>query len=159
MYVDFGTQHLGGDERTDVEPYAVIEVWIPSDRLLAHLLPAHVDVVRRHTVEDQFEPSLQFQRRREARIRACPTRVCLVLLPLYPCPKDGERELLQRAMAEPMIIDYRGEPVLATVPDVPQERPVVEDADVLRKEDIPQPIFKPTALAAGIGDEGAFEGA
>jgi len=158
MYVDPGTQHFGRDERADVEPYAVMKIWIPSDRLLTHPLPAHVYVVRWRAVEDQLEPSLQIQRCGEARIRACPTRVCLVLLPLYPCPKDGERQLLQSAMVEPMVIDYRGEPVLAAVPDMPQEGPVVEDADVLRKEDIPQPILKPTALAAGIGDKGALKG-
>src|SRR5438552_18937430 len=40
-------QYPRGDKRADVQPYAVVQVRLPAERLALHRLPAHLDVVRR----------------------------------------------------------------------------------------------------------------
>lgn len=52
-------QHVGHDERADIDPNAVVQVWVPSDGLLVDGLPAHEDVVGWLACEDEFQFALQ----------------------------------------------------------------------------------------------------
>ncbi len=48
-----------GQKRADVQPYAIVQVGFPADRLLVQRLPADEDVVGRLAVADQFQLLLQ----------------------------------------------------------------------------------------------------
>ena len=141
-------QHARLDERADVQAHAVVQIRLPPDRLLVQLLPPHVDVERRLTLEDRLELALQAQRGRQPSLGAGHLVAHLGALALDPVLTEiGVGQLLQRLAVEPVVVHQRREPVALAVPDVPDERPVPEQRAVLLEELVPQPVGKVLLLA------------
>ncbi len=150
MHVHLCPKYSGVNERPDVETDTIVDVGLPPDGLLGHPLPPHVDVIGWRTIENQLESALKILGGGKARIRAGPFCTSLMFLAVDPCAKRSERELFQSPSVELVVIDDSREPVFTTVPDMPQERPVVENPHVLGKERVSEPVVQPPVLASCI---------
>ena len=65
---------------------------------------------------------------------------------------DDEPQALQRLVIQNVVVDQAGEAVLATVPNVPDERAVVEPPAMLLEEAVAEPVVERRPRpAAGIG--------
>ena len=123
---------LGPHEWADVQADAVVDVGVPANWLRVQRFPPDEDVERRFALQDALKLALQIERGGEAGVRAVLALPLLRPLPFDPVVQVGVGERFQRAAAlsaggrETVVVDQRVETVLATVPDVPDERPVVE---------------------------------
>jgi hypothetical protein len=52
-------QDLGGQERTDVQAHAVVEVRVPADVLLDQGLPEDKDVIGLLALQDELQPAFE----------------------------------------------------------------------------------------------------
>ena len=106
-----GVERLGGDERAEVEPDAVVDVWIPADGLLVERLPADEQVEGRFAGKDVFELDAQVFRGRDAGVGALNPGLLRLALGVDPFAEIGEDEFIQRALAgavpggEPVVVD------------------------------------------------------
>ena len=123
---EFAAQDAGGDEGPDVEAHAVVEVWLPADGLLVQRLPAHVDVVGRLAVADQLQLLFELQRGDETALRAGLAGITSRALVADPGAQIGVDQLVQRGPVQFVVVDQRVEAVFAAVPNVPDERAVLE---------------------------------
>ena len=146
-------QHTGCDERSNVHPYAVVEVRVPADRLLVQRLPAHVNIVGRLALADQLELLLQLLRGEQSALR--PRYSLLVLGPLSgdPVSQIGIGQPVEGVVVEFVVVDEGREAVPPAVPDVPDERSVMEQPAVLGEEAIAQPLLERLADEADLGQE------
>ena len=78
--------------------------------------------------EDGYESALEVAGGGEAQVGAGLAGAGGGLLGLDPGPEVGVDQALQQSVVEPVVVDERGEAVLPAVPDVPDERAVVEEA-------------------------------
>ena len=84
----------------------------------------------------------------EARVGAFDAGLLVGALAVDPVAEIGVDQLFQRAPAfavrrgEAVVVDERMETVAPPVPDVPDERALVEQLAMLRKETIAQPVIK-----------------
>ena len=154
-----GVQRACGHERADVHPHAVVDVRVPADRLLVQWLPAHEDVVGRLAFEDLDELGLQMLGGGEARICAFDAGLLIGALAVDPVAEIGVDQLLQRPPAfavrrgEAVVVDQRMEAVAPPVPDVPDERALMEQLAMLREETVAQPVIERLAGEADVGEQ------
>ena len=67
---------------------------------------------------------------------------CVGVLVLDPVPEGRVGQFLEGGVVEAVVVDHGGEAVLASVPDVPEERALVEERAVLLEEFVAQPVFE-----------------
>ena len=95
----------------------------------------------------------------EARVRAFDARLLVGALTVDPVAEIGVDQLLQRPPAfavrrgEAVVVDERMEAVAPPVPDVPDERALVEQFAMLREEPVAQPVVERLAGVAGVGEQ------
>jgi len=127
-----GVERLRGDEGAEVESHAVVNVGIPPDGLLVQRLPADEQIEGRFACEDRFELAAQVLSGREASVGAFDPGLLRLALGINPVAEIGVDEFLQRAFAgtirggELVVVDEGAEATLQTVPNVPDERALVE---------------------------------
>ncbi|MPM04011.1 hypothetical protein SDC9_50278 [bioreactor metagenome] len=143
--------HVGhGKEGADVEADAVVEVGVPSDGLLIQGLPPHEDVVGSLAFEDQLQALLQPFGGGEAFFRSVRSRFHFLFLTVDPVAQVGVDQGFHLFSVEPVIVDQDREAVPQSVPDMPNERTVLEEPAVLGEELFPQPSFQGFAGVVGI---------
>jgi hypothetical protein len=64
----------------DLQPHPIVEVRLPTDRLLVQRLPPHVNVERLLSGQNCFELALQLERRGKAYLRSETVAPILILL-------------------------------------------------------------------------------
>src|SRR5437016_251382 len=95
--VGFAAQDTSRHEGPDVQAHTVIEVGLPADRLLMHLLPAHVDVIRGLTFQNQLELVLELANGNESCVSALLPAARALLLACDPITDVAIGELLKQA--------------------------------------------------------------
>lgn len=158
---------LGLDERAHVQPHSIVDVRVPSDRLLVHRLPAHEDVVGRLPGEDLLELALQVLGRAQASIRAFFTFPLVGPLPLDPVAEVGVGESFESASpvtvrAGKLMVVHEGvKAILSAIPDVPDEGTVMKELAVFLEELLSKPSFERVRVLltiTGGSQEFAFPG-
>ncbi len=138
----FAAGDVGGHEGADVHSHAVAEVGVPADGLLGERFPTDKEVVGRLAFEDELEAGLKFLGGLQLGVTAGFLRGDGGLLSANPIAEVGEGELLQIGVGELVIIYQRAETVLETVPDVPNERAMMEERAMLLEESVAQPVLQ-----------------
>ena len=128
---------------------------LPAQGLSAERLPADVDVVGRLAFPDGFEFLFQLQRCKPTPIRAGFAVVAAGALKADPIAQVCVDEFVEAGGIQFVVVDQSREAVFAAIPDVPEERTVVEQSAVLGKEIIPQPLLEALARRAGCRQQGA----
>ena len=118
------TQNAGFDERADVHADAVVEVGVPADGLFGQRFPADENVVGRLAGEDQFQFVLQRLSGGESQIGSGLAGLGLSGLGVDPIFQVGVGQVLQRLVVELVVVDQTREAIFASVPNLPNERPV-----------------------------------
>src|SRR5262249_51897650 len=119
---------LRGEEGTDVEANAVIDVGLPANRLLIERLPPHENIVGWLALDDLRQLAAQVLCRNEALLRASFAGRNRAALGRDPFPQVAVTQLLEQAaagavpIAKSVIVDERREAAAHPVPDVPDER-------------------------------------
>ncbi len=135
------------EERSDVEAHAVVDVRLPSYRLLVQRLPAHEDVVWRLARNDFGELVAEMLGRGKAIFSRRVVRDDAAEI-TDPLAEIGVAQLLQHAAAfairgaEPVIVHQGGEAALRAIPDVPDERGLVEQSAMALEEAVGEPAFQ-----------------
>ena len=136
---------LRSQERTDVEANAVVDVRLPADRLTIQRLPAHEDVVGRIALDDPGQFAAQVLGGDQTRFRAGFAGRKSATLPADPFTEVAVAEFFEQAaasavaLAEPMIVDERREAAAGAIPDVPDERRLVEQPAMAVEELVGEP--------------------
>ena len=131
---------LGNQERTDVEPHPVVDVWLPAYGLLVQGFPAHKDVVGRFACENLYELALEIEGGSEAIIGAIDASGLIILLAINPVAQVGEGELIQgfatlaMGCCQLVIVHQSAEAIGIAIPDLPDEGAAVEQLAVLAEE-------------------------
>ena len=149
----------GEKEGADVLADAVVEVGMPALRLVVQRFPAHENIQRGFADENGGELGLEFLGRAEPYRCAGLIDFGVFGLLLNPVAEVAVGQLLQGGVVERVDVDQGVEAVGATVPEVPDERAVVEEFGVLGEKFVAQPVFEGFGLAAfesGAGDQGSF---
>ena len=141
-------QRRGHHERSNVQPHTVVDVGLPPDGLLMKRFPAHEEIVRWLALDNLLELLLEVQRRGQLAVSSFLPLLLLGPLAADPVTEIGVRQLLERIPSptvrrrQLVIVDQRMEPITLTVPDVPHERPLMEDGTMLLEETVTKPILK-----------------
>src|SRR5207249_691497 len=114
----------------------VIQVRLPANRLLLHRLPPHEDVVGRLALKNEFELVLQLTSGQEPGLSSTLVSRQAVFLAFNPVTEVRVGESLQLPTIKLMVVDQRRESVAAAIPDVPDERTLMEQLAVLIEETI-----------------------
>jgi len=132
-------QDFGGSEGADVQANAIVQVRVPADGLFREGLPADEDVVGCFTFQDEFQLTLEGLGSGQALRGTVGAVGHAGFLGANPVTKVGVNETLKVLGVEIVVIHERTEAVLQAVPDVPDERAVVEALGVLLEELLAQP--------------------
>lgn len=138
------------EEGANIEAHAVVKVRFPAERLLIQRLPAHKNIIRSFACENKLQSFLEDLGGVQAFLRAVNAGVKVLLLAHNPVAKIGINERFQIFVIQFVIIDQRGETVPQAIPDVPDERAVLEQFAMLGKELFPQPGFQRFARMTGV---------
>ena len=134
-----------GQERTDVEANAIVDVRLPADRLTIQRLPAHEDVVGRIALDDLGQFAAKVLGGNQARFRAGFAGRQSAALRADPFAEIAVAQLFEQtaagavSLAEPMVVDERRETAAHAVPDVPDERRLVEQPAMAVEEFVGEP--------------------
>jgi hypothetical protein len=75
------------------------------------------------------------------------------VLGLDPAPEQGVGDPIKELPIQSVVVHEHAEAALAPIPDVPDERAVVEQLRVGGEEGLPQPRLQVPATGAGLGEE------
>src|SRR5450755_3084280 len=132
-------QYTGLDEWANIYSYPIVYIRLPANRLLAQLLPAHIDIIRLFAFVNLFQFLLQLSGGDIASFRACNARLLLGLLRCNPRAEIGIDQPLKAGGIEAVIVDEGREAIAQAIPDMPDERAIVEELAVLCKKAVAQP--------------------
>jgi len=133
------------NERTDVQAHPVVKIRVPADRLLFNRFPAHEDVVGRLAFEDQLEPVLKLLRLKQPVVGTCFTLAYGFLLSLDPVTEVSVGQLFKPLVIKLVVVDQDTEAILPSIPNLPDERAMMEQLRVLLKEAVAEPVFQRAA--------------
>ena len=132
-----------GHEGTAIEAHTVVDVWLPADGLFFYGLPPDEEVKGRLAFKNGFEALSEFQRCGQTVVRTAFTPPHPVLLAGNPIAEIAVGKRFQAlttlavALSQLVVVDQRMETVTsAPVPDMPDERAIVEQLAVLLEETI-----------------------
>lgn len=141
-------EDAGFDEGTDVEADAVVEVGVPADGLLFEWLPPDEDVVGGFAFEDELEFVLELEGGEVEGVAAALAGLHVAFAIGNPVAEVGVDEAGERGLVEPVVVHKSGKTALLAVPDVPEERALVEELAMLLEEPVAQPVVDRLAAVA-----------
>ena len=144
-------------KRPDIHPHAVVQIWIPAVCLFRNRFPADENVVRRLAVEDAVQVLLQGSGVDQAGFRRA-VRSLGRFKVANPVAEVGEGERFQQlvallAVGQAVVVDQGLEARLVPVPDVPDERAVLEQLAVLFEEPVAEPLVERLVGEPGLGQQ------
>jgi hypothetical protein len=135
-------EHVGNHERADVQAHAVVQVRVPADGLLLQRLPADENVVGGLAFEDELELFLELLGLQQAVVSPGLLVGHGFLLSLDPIAEVGVNQFLQQLVVELVVVDQGAETVLPAIPNLPDERAVMEQLAVLLEEPVAEPVLQ-----------------
>ena len=134
------------------------------DGLLCDRFPAHKEVEGGLTVENGFETVLQFQSGCQAVVRTTFAAFDTITLAGDPIAQVAVGQIFQQLAALPVrrsqlvIVDQGVEAIARpAIPDVPDERAMMEEFAVLLEEVVAQPMLQAVSIRLRVGNQLVFQ--
>ena len=127
-----------GHEGANVQADTVVQVRVPADRLFFQRFPADENVVRGFAFADLFEQAFQLFGSGQFFFTAIDF-ADLTFLSFDPVVQVCVDQCFQQLVVEAVVVDQDRASVFDSVPDLPDDRAVVEQLAVLSEEFISQP--------------------